>query len=263
MARPHAEMKATISDSVQPGDVIAVWFSCGAASAVAAKLTIEQYPHCDVRVLNNPVVEEDEDNRRFLRDVERWIGQGIEIVTNPDYPSCSAIDVWDRRRYMSGPEGAPCTVKLKKEARQRWEQENHYDHCVLGFTVEEQGRHDRFTLTERDLLPVLIDAGLNKQDCYDMLVDAGIEPPRMYTWGYPNANCVGCVKAASPTYWNHVRRVHPEVFQSRAEQSRRIGAKLVKHKGQRIYLDELPADAKGRPLKSMDVDCSSFCEEID
>ena len=244
-------------------ETIAVWFSCGAASACAAKLTIEQYPHCNVRVLNNPVEEEDEDNRRFLRDVEQWIGQDIEIVTNPDYPSCSAIDVWDQRNYMAGNAGAPCTVKLKKKARQRWERENKYDHCVLGFTVEEQGRHDRFTMTERALLPVLIDAGMNKQDCYDMLVAAGIEPPRMYRWGYPNANCIGCVKATSPTYWNHVRQVHPDVFQARAEQSRRIGAKLARYKGQRIYLDELPADAKGRPLKSMDIDCGSFCEEID
>lgn len=37
--------------------VIAVWFSCGAASAVAAKLTIEKYGEThDIRVLNNPVL---------------------------------------------------------------------------------------------------------------------------------------------------------------------------------------------------------------
>jgi PP-loop superfamily ATP-utilizing enzyme len=56
--------------SVQYGDKIAVWFSCGAASAVAAKMTLDQYgDRCSVRVLNNPVMEEDEDNRRFLADV--------------------------------------------------------------------------------------------------------------------------------------------------------------------------------------------------
>lgn len=57
------------------GQVIAVWFSCGAASAVAAKLTLERYGNlCDVRVVNNPVAEEDEDNRRFLADVQDWLG---------------------------------------------------------------------------------------------------------------------------------------------------------------------------------------------
>jgi hypothetical protein len=76
--------------------MIAVWFSCGAASAVAAKLTIEKYP--DVRVVNNPVVEEDEDNERFLSDVETWLGVKIERATNSKYPSCSARDVWQDRQ---------------------------------------------------------------------------------------------------------------------------------------------------------------------
>ena len=54
---------------------IAVWFSCGAASAVAAKMTIDKYGK-DYRVLvvNNPIKEEDEDNVRFKKDVEQWIG---------------------------------------------------------------------------------------------------------------------------------------------------------------------------------------------
>ena len=36
---------------------IAVWFSCGAASAVAAKKTIEKYGSThNIRLLNNPVL---------------------------------------------------------------------------------------------------------------------------------------------------------------------------------------------------------------
>lgn len=50
--------------------MIAVWFSCGAASAVAAKLTVQQYGRNEVRVINCPVAEEHEDNLRFLRDVQ-------------------------------------------------------------------------------------------------------------------------------------------------------------------------------------------------
>lgn len=49
---------------------IAVWFSCGAASAVASYLTLQKYgKDYDVRIVNNPVAEEDDDNRRFLKDV--------------------------------------------------------------------------------------------------------------------------------------------------------------------------------------------------
>jgi hypothetical protein len=248
---------------VNHGDVIAVWFSCGAASAAAAKLTLDQYSHrAHVRVLNNPVKEEDADNRRFLLDVQRWLGVEIESVTNPAFSDASAEDVWAQKKGMSFPHGAPCTVELKKRARQRWEADNRVDWHVLGFTADEKKRHDRFVLTERsNTLGVLINAGLTKADCYRLVQDAGLQLPRIYALGYPNANCVGCVKATSPTYWNHVRKMHPDVFAARAAQSRQLGAKLVRHNGERVFLDELPEDATGRPMKNMDFECGIFCEE--
>lgn len=249
----------------QAGDTIDVWFSCGAASAVALQETLRRYGNlCQVRVLNNPIAEEDEDNRRFLHDVERWLGVTVISVTNPEYPSNSAEEVWERRKYMSGVAGAPCTWKLKREARQVWERANPADWMVLGFTADEQKRHANFVRSERgNVLPVLIDAGITKDRCYEILTNAGLALPRMYAWGYPNANCPGCVKSKSVTYWNHVRVKHPAVFASRAEQSRRLGVRLVEHRGKRIFLDELPPDAKGRPLKSMQMpECGLFCESI-
>ena len=221
--------------------MIAVWFSCGAASAVAAKITLRQYKGEEIVVLNNPVMEEDHDNRRFLRDVQDWLGCKIERVTNFRYPSCSAVEVWERRKFMSGPRGAPCTIELKKIARQQWKMDNDVDWHVLGFTADEEKRFCRFQSTEvRSSLPVLIEAGITKADCYRILHDAGLKLPRVYAMGYPNANCIGCVKATSPTYWNLVRECHPEIFRQRMEQSRRLGARLVRYKGKRIFLDELP-----------------------
>lgn len=248
---------------ITPNDVIAVWFSCGAASAVAAKKTIDLYgSSCKVRVLNNPVLEEDEDNRRFLLDVQDWIGVEIELVTSKSYPSASAVEVWEKRRFMSGTAGAPCTQELKKRARQDWEKENKVDWHVLGFTWDEKKRHDRFVLTERsNVIPVLIDAKITKSECYSILTSAGIELPRVYSMGYPNANCIGCVKATSATYWTHVKLMNPEVFEQRAKQSRKLGARLVRYKGKRMFLDELPEGATGRPMKNMDIECGLFCEE--
>lgn len=245
-------------------ETIAVWISCGLASAVAAKITFERYGASHkIRLVNNPVIEEGDDNRRFLADVSTWLDAPIEYVTHPDFPSCSAEEVWDRVSAMVFPHGAPCTRILKKEARQIWERDNPVDWHVLGFTAEEQGRHDRFTLTERsNVLPVLIDAGISKQDCLDMIIAAGIEPPEAYALGWPNANCRGCVKMTSPTGWNHLRNTQPDVFQRRAEQSRRLGVRLVRVKNRRVFLDELSPDAKGRPMKSLTMpDCGTFCEE--
>lgn len=247
------------------GDIIDVWFSCGAASAVALQQTIRRYGNlCDIRVLNNPIAEEDQDNRRFLRDVERWLGVSVISVRNRKFPNASAVEVWDDQKYMSGKSGAPCTRALKRRARQQWEELNPAQWMVLGFTADEEKRSENFIRSERgNVLPVLIEAGITKDRCYEILTDAGLALPRMYAWGYPNANCPGCVKASSPTYWNHVRKMHPEVFASRAEQSRRLGVRLVEVKGTRIFLDELSPDAKGRPLKSMKMpECGLFCESI-
>ncbi len=135
---------------------------------------------------------------------------------------------------------------------------------MLGFTSEEEGRHERFVRTEREnVLPVLIDAQYSKLDCYQLLRANGIKPPRVYEMGYPNANCIGCVKASSPTYWNHVRKMHPDVFKERASQSRELGAKLVRVNNERIFLDELHPDALGKPMKNLDFECGLFCEEWD
>lgn len=76
--------------------------------------------------------------------------------------------------------------------------------------------------------------------------------------GLPNANCIGCVKATSPSYWNMIRRLFPDVFEARAKQSREIGCKLVRYKGKRIFLDELPEDAVGGKIKSWE--CGIFCD---
>lgn len=242
--------------------MIAVWFSCGAASAVAAKLTLDRYGASEVRVVNNPVADEDEDNPRFARDVSEWLGVPIEQATNPGFPSNSCIDVWNRERFMCGPHGAPCTRHLKKRARQLWESINKPNWHVLGFTADERDRHERFVLTERpNVLPVLIDAGMTKDDCGAYITRAGLALPKTYAEGFPNANCPGCVKATSPTYWNFIRQMRPEVFAARCEQSRRLGAKLVRFGGKRIFLDELPPDAKGRPMKTMRIECGIFCEE--
>lgn len=242
---------------------IVVWFSCGAASAVAAKKTIEKYGSTHiVRVVNNPVKEEDSDNQRFLKDIERWLGVEIETASNSNFPDNSAFSVWEKRRFMSGVMGAPCTLELKKKARQQWEKNNHHDFLVLGFTSEEKGRFNRFKEREREnILPVLIDEGITKEDCFKIITDAGIDLPRIYYMGYPNANCIGCVKASSATYWNHVRKMHPAAFEERSAQSEKLGAKLVRFKGKRMLLKDLPEDAKGRNMKSMSIDCGIFCED--
>lgn len=241
-------------------ETIAVWFSCGAASAVAAKMTVDKYKDThNILIVNNPVKEEHPDNLRFKDDVEKWIGLPIISATCKEYPNASIVEVFEKRKYISGRLGAPCTMLLKKQARYEFELEHDIDWHVLGFTFDELDRHKRFIKNERsNLLPVLIDAEITKEDCFNIIRSAGIKLPEIYSLGYPNANCIGCVKSQSPTYWNLVRSTFPEVYEQRAEQSRRIGCKLVKLKGKRIFLDELKPTDKGGKIKSWE--CGIFCD---
>ena len=240
--------------------LVVSWFSCGDASAVATKLAIVQYPGC-VTVARCVVPEEHPDNDRFAADCARWFGVPILALRSTEYASCE--DVWTRRRYMSGTGGALCTVEMKKAVRHAYEREHRPDLQVFGYTAEERDRADRFREQNPDvrLLTPLIDAGLSKQDCHAIVDRAGLVIPMMYRLGFNNANCVGCVQAQAPSYWNRVRRHFPEVFERRAALSRELGVRLAKGTSgarERLFLDELEPDA-GAADRDPAMDCSLLC----
>ena len=80
---------------------IAVWFSCGAASAAALKITVDKYGKNNVYAVNNPIVEEHYDNKRFAEDVANWVGVNIQYAINSKYPLASVVDVFNRRKGMA------------------------------------------------------------------------------------------------------------------------------------------------------------------
>lgn len=232
-----------------------VWFSCGAASAVAAKLAVEKYGDACEVVYCDTLNSEHDDNARFFADVERWIGRSITVIKSSKYAS---IDhVFEQRRYMSGVKGAICTVEMKKIPREAFQRID--DVHIFGYTSDEQKRADSFEDQNPSLKVewILIDEGVSKYNCLTRLNDAGIALPHMYSLGFDHNNCIGCVKATSPGYWNRVRECFPEVFERRARQSRAIGAKLVRIKNVRRFLDELPPD-EDAPHDA--IDCGPVCQ---
>jgi len=220
---------------------VLVWFSCGAASAYASKLAIEKYGkervelvYCDVLNTEHP------DNERFLKDVEQWLGKEVTRVKSSKYDSVD--DVFEKTRYMAGIAGARCTVEMKKVPRFEYQQPD--DIHIFGLTSDEKKRAERLENNnpELNLDFILVDNSVTKAECHAAIENAGIEQPLMYKLGFRNNNCIGCVKASSIQYWKKVRYHFPDVFWHRAEQSRRIGARLVKIKGERKFLDEIPED---------------------
>lgn len=237
------------------------WFSHGVASAVATKLTIASQTE-PVDIVCCEIKEEHPDNKRFLKDCEKWFGQKITVLGNDEYKR-SIDEVFWRKKYMAGVAGAPCTMELKKKVRQDFERPN--DIQVFGYTAEEQNRVDRFIDGNNgvDLLTPLVDKGLGKQDCLAMVENAGIELPAMYKLGYKNNNCCGCVKAQSPAYWKKIQIDFPKRFRIMAGMEMITGARICKYtkdgEEHRIRLTELPDHIE--PMDdTVDIQCGIFCQ---
>lgn len=216
------------------------WFSCGASSAVAVKESIRLYgdKYEVIPVLCDTRPSEHKDNYRFFMDCEKWFGREIVCIRNDKYDTVD--DVFEKDKYMSGVNGARCTLQLKKKPRFSFAQPD--DYHVFGFTFDEWRRRKEFVTRNPELLllwPLFV-SGIRKRDCFTILRKAGIADPKMYQLGFDNNNCPGCVKSASLWYWDMIRHHFPEVFARRCEQSRELGVKLIKIGGVRVFLDELP-----------------------
>jgi hypothetical protein len=234
---------------------VVAWFSCGAASAVAAYKAKQKYQDIDI-VYCDTSRDEHPDNTRFLRDVENWLEQQVTIIGSSQFKTVS--EVFEKKRYMSGIGGAPCTVAMKKIPRFEYQRAD--DLNIFGMTVEENKRIQIFEANnpELHLEWPLRDQFITKNHCFRILTEAGIDLPIMYSLGFANNNCIGCVKASSPKYWDMVRTNFPEVFEQRAKQSRDVGCKLIQVKGKRIFLDELPIRNYGQ-YRLENISCGPEC----
>lgn len=237
---------------------ILCWFSCGAPSAVASKVALEEFGtrvtvlNCDTKSSEHP------DNRRFFREVQDWLGVRIVELRSSDFTTVD--EVFEKTRYMSGVRGARCTTELKKIPRLKFAQPD--DVHVFGMTVGEKKRIKDFEERNPDMLLkwILAEKRITRAECVRRIKSAGIEQPAMYQIGFDNNNCPGCVKGSSPWYWDMVRKHFPDVFKRRCEQSRAINCRLVEiHHHERIFLDELPPGPFKKRAKKEHMSCGPEC----
>lgn len=224
------------------------WLSGGVSSFVCA------YVGRPDRVIYIHVADQHPDTLRFIANCETALGMPVETIGDMDYRQ-SVDCVIERRRYVNGPSGAQCTTLLKKRVRQRWERLN----CeggltyLWGYDVGERRRAERIARSsEWPCEFPLIERGLTKADCHALCAGLGVRRPAMYDLGYPNNNCVGCVKGGMG-YWNKIREDFPEVFASRARREREVGHSCIKG----VFLDELkPRVGRNSPIVP---ECSLAC----
>lgn len=238
---------------------IVCWFSCGAASAVATKLSIKKYGKENVVVVRCVVHDEHYDNDRFANDCQKWFGVKILNIANKKYGG-SVDEVIRQTRYISGPQGAPCTRLLKKEVRIEFQLQN--DKHIFGYTAEEQDRFDDFIDANNiDVEAPLIEQSIKHEECLALIEKAGIKLPVMYTLGYKHNNCIGCLKSGGQGYWNKIKKDFPYIYEKRCQQSRALGSKMLNVKGVHKFLDELEEGA-GNYKEEPEIQCGIFCEMV-
>lgn len=192
------------------------WFSTGISSFVACYLS----KNID-EIIYTHVPNQHPDSLRFLHDCEKLLGRKITIL--------------------------------------QWEAQN-FDHhtYVWGYDLNEKRRADRLinTMTDYDHEFPLIENGFTKEDCHALAKELGLKRPVMYDLGYPNNNCIGCVKGGMG-YWNKIRVDFPDVFERRARQEREIGHSCIKG----VFLDELDPKRGCMDLEVME-DCGIACQLV-
>lgn len=254
-------MSSSTADECAPMRVVSQ-FSCGAASAVATKIALDQHGE-RVHVINAFVADEDSDNRRFLVDCERWFGRAITVLRDEKY-GASAANVWRTRRFIVNRNGAPCSKALKRDVLNAYREDG--DLIVLGYTADARDvdRYNRFIDANASTLvwAPLIDQGITKRDCFARIAEAGIELPRMYRLGYHNANCPKCPKGGMG-YWNKIRIDFPENFEEMASIQDTLGQGSYffrnRETGERISLRMLDPKA-GRFVDEPAIECGAVCE---
>ena len=235
------------------------WVSAGISSFMAGYLAgdVDRWIYIDVS-------DQHPDSIRFIHDCEKAIGKKIEIVKSSEYRSVE--DCIRTAGIIKMPNGfAPCTNWLKKRVRKEWEyQHKDYDLTyVWGFDLAEKARAERIIEGNPQAnheFP-LIDKKLSKEDVHGLFKRTfDFSRPKMYELGYPNNNCIGCIKGGMG-YWNHIRKDFPEVFASRAKLEREVGYSILKDKNGPLYLDELAPD-RGNMNTEIFPECGIMCQFV-
>ena len=188
-----------------------VQFSTGAASAEVAWRVVAEHGAGNVTLLTADTLVEDEDNWRFARQVVDALGCEWVRLADGRTPMQAGRDL----RCVPSDRMAVCSRILKRELLHRYQAE-HYDPAstivYLGYDWTEMHRVEaaakhwapwtvRCPLTER---PYLF-----KQQILELFRERGIEPPRLYGYGFSHANCGGACVRGGQAQWSLLLQVNP------------------------------------------------------
>lgn len=161
------------------------------------------------RLLERGVQKEDiirlfTDTRVEDEDLYRFLYQSTEKLGIPLTEATDGRTIWEVFRdvkYLGNSRLDPCSRVLKREKSRKYIKQFSPDEVIvyLGYDWTEMSRFEK---AQKAWLPYRIESPLceppylDKEDMKKMIVEDGIELPRLYRMGFAHNNCGGgCVKA--------------------------------------------------------------------
>ena len=234
--------------AAKPPEIVShvVNLSGGVCSFWCAHRVIQKHGKEGVALLFADVCMEDEDLYRFNREAEEYLGVKITRVS-------LGINPWElfEQQGMIGNSRSPlCSVMLKRELLDKWHRAHTLEltttlHIGIDWT-EEHRLHDlrKRKPTWRIEAPMCDEPYWDKCKMLDELRKIGIEPPRLYKFGFPHNNCGGfCVKAGHAQFALMLRSM-PERYAWHEAWEEKLRAQV----GDFSVLTDRRGDGKKKPL---------------
>lgn len=183
-----------------------VMFSGGIGSYWAARRMVEQHGADAVTLLfsdvkgdsTDPHIGEDEDNYRFIDDAVADLGARYVRVAD----GRTIWEVFHDKRFLGNARQANCSHLLKQAPARKWLNENTTPEdtvIVIGIDWSETHRTPAISKAYEPyevVFPMCEPPYMDKQQMIDAGRERGLEPPRLYSYGFAHANCGGgCVRS--------------------------------------------------------------------
>lgn len=201
-----------------------VMFSSGIGSWMAAKRVAEQEGTDNLVLLFMDTLIEDEDNYRFLEEAAENIGGKLVILRDGRTPFGVFKDV----KFMGNSRIDPCSRILKRELADKWIAENYEVENVIvyvGIDWTEVHRHERMAKRKLPWIykaPLIDPPYIEKSQMIDLAREEGLEPPRMYQYGFQHANCGGfCIKSGQAQF-EKLYTVWPDRYREMEEEEEAV-----------------------------------------
>ena len=212
---------------------------------VAWLRTVERFGAARVLGLFCDTKVEDADNYRFLNDCERVLGLRLHRVADGRTPWQVAHD----EHMIPNTRAKICSRVLKHEPAAAWLNEHAPNALiVVGIDWTEAERLPGIAAghAPREVWAPLAEPPFQHKDDYNVVLrDLGVEPPRMYRYGYPHANCGGACFLAGQAQWRHLLLDSPEQYALNEAEEERFRAERGDFA---ILRDRTGGDTKPLPL---------------